>query len=83
MMIVKTDNVTVELASRVLNHFNIAFTENAVLSYLQRGQLEKAPRIENGYYSRNTKYGYSVDRNSLVLFLLDRGATKKEIKEVL
>ncbi|MFJ7978446.1 hypothetical protein ACIQZI_22830 [Peribacillus sp. NPDC096379] len=75
--------ISIEKTSRLLNHFNIAFTENAVLGYLQRGQLDKAPRIESGYYSRNTKYGYSVNKDSLVKFLLDHGATEKEINEVL
>ncbi|AIE58851.1 MULTISPECIES: hypothetical protein [Bacillaceae] len=75
--------ISIEKTSRILNHFNIAFTENAVLGYLQRGQLEKAPRIENGYYSINTKYGYSVDKDSLERFLLDHGATEKEIVEFL
>jgi len=75
--------ISVEKTSRVLNHFNIAFTESAVLSYLQQGQLEKSPRIENGYYSRNTKYGYSVNVDSLMNFLLNRGVTEKEIKEIL
>lgn len=73
--------ISVEKTSRVLNHFNIAFTEQAVLGYLQRGQLEKAPRINSGYYSRNTKYGYSVNEDSLVKFLLERGVTEKEINE--
>lgn len=75
--------ISIEKTSRILNHFNIAFTENAVLSYLQRGQLDKAPRIESSYYSRNTKYGYCVDKDSLERFLLDRGATEKEINEIL
>ncbi|KUP08954.1 hypothetical protein Q75_01710 [Bacillus coahuilensis p1.1.43] len=75
--------ISVEKTSRILNHFNIAFTENAVLGYLQRGQLDKAPRIENGYYSRNTKYGYSVNVDSLVKFLLERGVSDKEIHPVL
>ncbi len=57
--------------------------EQAALGYLQRGQLEKAPRIESGYYSLNTKYGYSVDEDSLVKFLLERGATEKEINSFL
>ncbi|PAE58467.1 hypothetical protein CHH88_16790 [Bacillus subtilis] len=34
--------ITVERVSRVLNHFKIAFTEQAVLGYLKRGQLDKA-----------------------------------------
>ncbi|PLR98233.1 hypothetical protein [Bacillus sp. T33-2] len=82
-MIVKIDSVSVERASRILNHFNISFTENAVLGYLQRRQLEKAQRIEVGYQSRNTKYGYSVNVQSLVEFLLNRGVTETEIEEVL
>jgi len=75
--------LTVERVSRILNHFNIAFTDSAVLGYLQQGHLEKAPRIDRGYYSRNTKYGYSVNVDSLMNFLLNRGVTEKEIKEVL
>lgn len=75
--------ITVEMTSRVLNHFNIAFTESAVLSYLQQGHLEKSPRTETSYYSRNTKYGYSVNVDSLINFLLNRGVTDIEIKEIL
>jgi hypothetical protein len=75
--------ISIEKTSRLLNHFNIAFTENAVLGYLQRGQLVKAPRIVSGYYSRNTKYGYSVNEDSLVKFLLERGASEKEINDFL
>lgn len=75
--------ISVEKTSRILNHFNIAFTEQAVLGYLQREQLNRAPRMESGYYSRNTKYAYSVDKDSLLKFLLERGVTEKEINEVL
>lgn len=75
--------ISIEKTSRILNRFNIAFTENAVLGYLQRGQLEKAPRLESGYHSRNTKYGYSIDKGSLVKFLLERGVTEKEIHSIL
>ncbi|UOE57319.1 hypothetical protein [Cytobacillus oceanisediminis] len=73
--------VTVERVSRILNQFNIAFTESAVLSLLNRGVLKSSPRIESGYYSRNTKYGYSVDQNSLEEFLKKRGITEKDIKQ--
>ncbi|BDH61824.1 hypothetical protein MTP04_19540 [Lysinibacillus sp. PLM2] len=75
--------ISVEDVSRVLNHFNIAFTESAVLGYLQREVLKKAPRIDKGYHSRFSKYNYSVHRESLVKFLLERGATEKEIHSVL
>lgn len=65
--------ITVERVSRVLNHFNIAFTEQAVLGYLKRGQLDKAaldwkwiyfmsrgiptPRAVIGAINAGTKYG--------------------------
>lgn len=75
--------ISVEQTSKILNHFNIGFTEQAVLRYLQNGQLDKAPRIESGYHSRNTKYAYSVDKLSLVKFLLERGVTDKGINEFL
>ncbi|KHD84099.1 hypothetical protein NG54_17760 [Heyndrickxia ginsengihumi] len=75
--------ITIERVSKVLNHFNIAFTENAVIGLLATWILEKSPRIENGYYSRNTKYGYSVNVDSLMNFLLNRGFTEKEIKEII
>lgn len=75
--------ISVEVVSRVLNHFNIAFTESAVLGYLQREILKKTPRIDKGYHSRFSKYNYSVDRESLVEFLLECGATEKEINLVL
>lgn len=69
--------ISVEKTSRILNHFNVSFSEQAVLGYLQRGILEKAPRIESGYHSRNTKYGYSVNEKSLARFLQERvGATE-------
>lgn len=75
--------INVETTSRILNHFKVSFTEQVVLGYLQRRQLDIAPRIESGYHSRNTKYAYSVDKSSLVKFLLERGVTEKEINEVL
>ncbi|KEF36929.1 hypothetical protein M670_03843 [Schinkia azotoformans MEV2011] len=75
--------ISVEDVSRVLNHFNIAFTESAVLGYLQREVLRKAPRIDKGYHSRFSKYNFSVDRESLVKFLIERGETEKEINSVL
>jgi hypothetical protein len=75
--------ISVERVSKILNHFDIAFTENAVLGYLQRGQLEKGPRIDIGYHSRFSKYNYSVDSESLVKFLLERGATVKDVNSVL
>lgn len=75
--------ISVEKVSRILNHFNIAFTEQAVLGLIQRGQLDRAPRIESGYQSRNTKYGYSVGKDSLIKFLLARGATEEEINDIL
>lgn len=75
--------ISVERVSKILNHFDIAFTENAVLSYLHRKVLLKAPRLDSGYYNRYSKYNYSVDRESLVKLLLDRGATEKEIYSVL
>ncbi|MEK4521142.1 hypothetical protein MKX96_05810 [Psychrobacillus sp. FSL W7-1493] len=75
--------ITVERVSRILNHFNIAFTEGAVLGYLQREVLQKAPRIDSSYHSRHTKYNYSVDRESLVKLLQDSGAEEKEVNSIL
>ena len=75
--------ITVERVSRILNHFNIVFTENAVLGYLQREILQKSPRIDSGYHSLHTKYNYSVDRESLVKLLQESGAEEKEINSVL
>ncbi len=74
--------ITVEQVSRILNHFNIAFTESAVLSYLNRGILKSSPRIKDGYYSRNTKYGYSIDRKSFEKFLRQNGINELEIKSI-
>lgn len=75
--------ISIEKVSRVLNHFNMSFSEQAVLGHIQRGLLEKAPRITSGYYARNTKYGYSVDRDSLVMFLLNQGFTEKEVSDII
>lgn len=75
--------ISVEKTSRILNHFNVSFSEGAVLGYLQRELINKAPLIQSSYHSRNTKYSYSVDKDSLVKFLLARGATEEEIIEVL
>ncbi|MFJ8264187.1 hypothetical protein ACIQ4I_19945 [Rummeliibacillus sp. NPDC094406] len=75
--------ITVEKTSRILNDFNIAFTEGAVLGYLQRGLFNSAHRIKDGYYSRNTKYNFAVDKDSLVKFLLGRGASEEEINVVI
>lgn len=54
--------ISIEKTSRILNHFNISFTENAAISLLNREILRKASRFETGYYSRNTMYGYSIDK---------------------
>jgi len=75
--------LTVEKTGNILNHFNIGFTEKAVVGYLQRGLLQKVSRIETGYYSRNTKYGYSIDKGSLLTFLLNRGIKEEEINSAL
>ncbi|MCS0791556.1 hypothetical protein NX021_25935 [Cytobacillus firmus] len=75
--------IAVERVSRILNHFNIAFTESAVLSLLNRGILRRGSRIETGYYSRNTKYGYSIDQKSLEEFLIGNGIIEKDINDVL
>lgn len=77
------ESITVEKLSRVLNGFNIGFSEGTVLSYLKRGFLEYAPRPESGYYSRNTKYGYTVSRDSCVKLLKERGLTQEEINATL
>lgn len=57
--------ISVEKTSRILNHFNISFSEGAVLG------------------KRNSKYSYSVDKDSLVKFLLVQGTIKEEIIDVL
>lgn len=75
--------ISIEKVSRILNHFNVSFSEQAVLGYIQRGLLEKAPRIDRGYHSRNTKYNYSVSKDSLVKFLLTLGFTEKEVTDIL
>lgn len=75
--------ISIEKTSRILNHFNIAFTESAVVGYIQRKILKKAPRIDEVGHSRFSKYNYSVDKESLVKMLLDRGVTEKEIDEIL
>jgi|GEM_PF-4374427 len=75
--------ISVEKTSRILNHFNISFSEGGALGYIQRELINKAPLIQNSYHSRNTKYNYGVDEESLVRFLLARGITEEEIIEVL
>ncbi|WP_375199721.1 hypothetical protein [Bacillus sp. RS11] len=76
--------ISVEKTSRILNHFNVSFSEGAVLGYIQKGSLEKAPLIQNSYHSRNTKFNYGVNEESLARFLQERvGATEKEINDIL
>jgi len=76
--------ISVEKTSRILNHFNVSFSEGAVLGYLERELINKAPLIQNSYHSRNTKYNYGVNEESLARFLQERvGATEKEINDIL
>lgn len=75
--------IIVEKTSRILNDFNIAFTESAVLGYLHRGLLNRASRIKSDYYACNTKYNFAVDKDSLVKFLLKRGVSEEEINVVI
>jgi hypothetical protein len=75
--------LTVEHVSRILNQFNISFTESSVLSYLNRGLLQRSPRLKEGYYFRNTKYGYTIDQKSLEAFLREYGIIEEELKNVL
>lgn len=59
------------------------FYRTGCFKVLTGGHLNKAPRITSGYYSRNTKYSFSVDKNSLVKLLLDLWALENEVKAVL
>lgn len=75
--------LTVERVSRILHKFNIAFTENAVLSFINRGLINKAALLKSNYYDRNTKYGYGIDQKSLEQFLFEKGVTKEDIRKEL
>lgn len=74
--------ITVEQTARVLNKFNIAFTDGAVMSLVQRGLLKTVPRLTS-HIIRNSKYNYAIDFESLVTYLRNKGVSEDEIKDVL
>jgi len=74
--------ITVERTAKVLNKFNIAFTDGAVRSLVQRGLLKTVPRLTS-HIIRNSKYNYAIDFESLVTYLRNKGVSEDEIKDVL
>lgn len=73
---------TVEQTARVLNKFNIAFTDGAVRSLVQRGLLKTAPRLTS-HIIRDSKYNYAIEIKSLVAYLRNKGLEDKDIKDAL
>lgn len=74
--------ITVERTAKVLNKLNIAFTDGAVRSLVQRGLLKTVPRLTS-HIIRNSKYNYAIDFESLVTYLRNKGVSEDEIKDVL
>lgn len=73
--------LTVEQTARILNKFNIAFTDGSVQRYIQNGYLDKVAKPQSNV--RDSKYGFAVSVESLVKLLETRGISKNEINEVL
>lgn len=74
--------ITVERVSRILYNFRMGVTEDNVLRLLRQGLLEEAPNLNSISYVR-TKYNFSINTESLVKLLYDRGLSEKEINSVL
>lgn len=70
--------LTVEQVTQVLNHYNIAFTDGAVKTLLQKRQLKAVPQLHNNV--RNSKYNFEVELDSLVKMLIKRGISINDIK---
>ncbi|MDC3418727.1 hypothetical protein [Aquibacillus salsiterrae] len=73
--------ITVEKTARILNDFNISFTEGAVKSLVQRQLLKTVPLEYEK--RRNSKYNFAIPIKTLGDFLRDKGFTDDEIKNAL
>lgn len=74
--------ITVEQTARVLNKFNIAFTDGAVRALVQHGLLKTVPRL-TGHIIRDSKYNYAIEVESLIHMLRNKGFEDKDIKDAL
>ena len=74
--------ITVEQTARVLNKFNIAFTDGAVRALVQRGLLKTPPRLPS-HIIRESKYNYAIELESLIHMLRNKGLEDKDIKDAL
>ncbi|MGG0460280.1 hypothetical protein [Priestia aryabhattai] len=74
--------ISVECVSRILYRFRVGITEGNVLSLLQQGLLKKAPNLNTSSHV-TTKYNFSVNTDSLLKLLHERGISSKEIADVL
>lgn len=75
------DNLTVEKTARILNDFNVSFTEGAVKSFVQLQLLKTVPL---GYEQRrNSKYSFAIVIKSLEDFLKSKGFTDNEVNDAL
>lgn len=75
------DKLTVEKTARILNDFNISFSEGAVKSLVQRQILKTVP-LDYGK-RRNSKYNFAIEVQTLLGFLKDKGCTDNDINDVL
>lgn len=71
--------VTVERTARILDYFNIGFSEGIVNTYTTQGYLNKVKKP----YEVFSKYSWAVSIDSLRNFLLSRGVCQKEIDTIL
>jgi hypothetical protein len=75
------NNLTVEKTARILNDFNVSFTEGAVKSFVQLQLLKTVPLdyVER----RNSKYSFAIVIKSLEDFLKTKGFTDNEVNDAL
>jgi DNA-binding transcriptional MerR regulator len=73
--------ITLEQTARILDKFNICFTEGAVKSMVERQTLRAIPK--NSEDTRYSKYTFVIDAKSLVKMLQDKGYSIEDIKDAL
>lgn len=75
------NKLTVEKTARILNDFNISFSEGAVKTLVQRQLLKTVPLEYEK--RRNSKYNFAIELQTLEGYLKDKGFPDDDIKDVL
>lgn len=75
-------NLTVEETRQLLNRYNIAFTDGAVTSLVQRQVLRTVPKPYSNVRG-DTKFNFMVLAESVEMFLRRLGIPEEEIIEAL